>query len=66
MLDRRDQNDKNTFYDEKEQKNYTKALIHIFFWTCPTDHQFNMLQPLERRRKYIGIILSDEVAHKTK
>ena len=37
-----------------------KALGNIFSLTRPTNQWCNMLQTLERRRKYIGIILSDE------
>ena len=41
-------------------KKYIKELNNIFLWTCPTDPWYNMLQTLERRKKYIGDILSDE------
>ena len=39
---------------------HIKVLRNIFLWTHPTDPWCNMLQTLERRRKYIGVILSDE------
>ena len=42
------------------KKNFIKALSNIFLWTPHTDPWCNMLQTLERRRKYIGVILSDE------
>ena len=37
-----------------------KALSNIFLWTRSTDQWRNMLQTLERWRKYTGIILPDE------
>ena len=39
---------------------YHTSLSKIFIWTVPTDPWCNMLKTLERQRKYIGIILSDE------
>ena len=51
---------KHKFYDEKQQK---KALSNIFLWTRHTDPWCNMLQTLERRRKHIGAIFSDEHTH---
>ena len=38
-------------------KKYKKVLSNFFLWTS---HTGNMLQTLERRRKYIGVILPDE------
>ena len=37
-----------------------KASNNIFLWTRHTDSWCNMLQTLERRRKFIRVILSDE------
>ena len=48
---------KHKFYDEKQKK---KALSNIFFQTHPTDLWCNMLQTLEKRGKYIGVILSEK------
>ena len=42
------------------KKKKKKALSNIFLWTFPADQWCNMLQTLEIRRKYIGIILSAE------
>ena len=47
--------------NKKMPKTYMKALSNIFLWTHRTDPWCNMLQTLERRIKYIGIILSDEL-----
>ena len=47
--------------NKKMPKTYMKALSNIFLWTHRTDPWWNMLQTLERRIKYIGIILSDEL-----
>ena len=44
----------------KMPKKYMKTLSNIFLWTRPTDPLCNMLQNLKKRRKYIGVILSDE------
>ena len=41
-------------------KKYVKVLSNIFLWISHTDPWCSMLQTLERRRKYIGVILSDE------
>ena len=41
----------------KKPKKYIKALSNV---ELPTDPCCNMLQTLERRRKYISDILSDE------
>ena len=60
----RNRNDKNTHFMMKNKikmpKKYMKALSNIFYWTLPTDSWCNMLQTLERPKKYIGFILSDE------
>ena len=45
--------------NKKCQKKHMKTVSNIFLWTRPTD-SCNMLKTLQRRRKYIGIILSDE------
>ena len=45
---------------KKMPKKYIKVLNDIFLWTSHTESWCNMLQTLERRRKYIGVILSDE------
>ena len=37
-----------------------KVLSNIFLWTRHIDQWCNMLQTLERRRKFIRVILSDE------
>ena len=50
---------------KKMPKKYIKVLSNIFLWTSHTDPWSNMLQTLERRRKYIGVILSDEHTHKS-
>ena len=48
-------------YPKKQKpKRYIKVLSNIFLWISHTDLWCNMLQTLERRRKYIGVILSDE------
>ena len=39
---------------------YIKVLSNIFLRNSHTDPRCNMLQTLERRRKYIGVISSDE------
>ena len=39
------------------------TLSNIFLWTSHTDPWCSMLQTLERWRKYIGVILSDEHTH---
>ena len=41
-------------------KKYLKVLGNIFLWTSHTDPWCDMLQTLEKGRKYIGVILSDE------
>ena len=41
-------------------KKYINVLRNIFLWTRPIHPWCNMLQTLEKRRKYIGINLSDE------
>ena len=46
--------------NKKMPKKYVKVLSNIFLWTSHTDPWCDMLQTLERRRKYIGVILSDE------
>ena len=46
--------------NKKLPKKYMKALTNIFIMNSPTDSSCNMLQTLERRKKYIGFILSDE------
>ena len=46
--------------NKKTPKKYRRALSNILLWSYPTDPWCNMLQTLERRRKYIGVILSDE------
>ena len=46
--------------NKKMPKKYIKVLSNILLWTSYTDPWSNMLQTLERRRKYIGVILSDE------
>ena len=53
---------KHRFCHEKQKmpKKYITALSSIFLWTRPTDPWCNIFQTLERRRKYIVIILSDE------
>ena len=50
------------FYHEKQQDpiKYLKEWSNIFLRTLPTDSWCNMLQTLERRINYIGVILSDE------
>ena len=48
---------------KKNSKKYMKALSNIFLWTRHTHQWCNMLQTLERRRKYIGAILPDEHTH---
>ena len=45
---------------KKMSEKYMKVLRNIFLWTRHTDPWYNMLQTLERRIKYIGVILSDE------
>ena len=46
--------------NKKMLKKYIKALSNIFLWTRPTNQWQNMLQILERQRKNIGDVLSDE------
>ena len=46
--------------NKKMLKKYIKALSNIFLWTRPTNQWQNMLQTLERQRKNIGDVLSDE------
>ena len=41
-------------------KNKKKALSNIFLRTPPTDLWCNMPQTLEKRGKYIGVILSEK------
>ena len=45
---------------KKMSEKYMKAIRNIFLWTRHTDPWYNMLQTLERWRKYIGAILSGE------
>ena len=64
LPEKRNENDKNTNFvmknNKKMPKKYIKVLSNIFLWTSHTDPWCNMLQTLERWRKYIGVILSDE------
>ena len=46
--------------NKKMSKKYIKVSSNIFLWTSHTDPWCNMLQTLEGRRKYLGVILSDE------
>ena len=46
--------------NNKMPKKYIKALSNIFLWTRHTDLWYNMLETLERRRKYVAVILSIE------
>ena len=50
--------------NNKQPKKYLKALSNIFLRTCHTDPWCNMLQTLERQRKYIGDILSNKHTRK--
>ena len=50
--------------NKKLPQKYINTLSNIVLWTHPTDPWCNMLQTLERRRKYIGVILSDEDTQK--
>ena len=45
---------------KNDKKEYEYIEHYSFLWTRPTDPWCNMLQTLEKRRKYIGIILSNE------
>ena len=46
--------------NKKNPRKYIKASSNIFLSTRLTDPWCNMLRTLERRRKYMGVILSDE------
>ena len=46
--------------NKKMPKNIWKHKVTFFFWTRSIDPWCDMLQTLQNRRKYIGIILSDE------
>ena len=47
--------------NKERPKKYKKVSTNIFLWTQLTDLWRNMFQTLERRWKYSGIILSDEL-----
>ena len=55
---------KNKKKKKKIPKKYIKALGNIFLWTRHTDPSCNMLQAIEKRRKYIDVIFSDEHTRK--
>ena len=54
------QTNKKKQQEKKCRKKYMKAKELLFLSTHPTDPWCNMLQTLQRRRKYISIILSNE------
>ena len=64
FIKKSNENDKNkNFMMKNSTKNTNKVYESIrlhFLWTCPTDPWCNMLQTLERWRKYINVILSDK------
>ena len=63
LIKKRNEIDKNKFHDEKQKnakKKYGKALSNIFLWTDQTDPWCNVLQTSGRRKKNIGVTLSDE------
>ena len=41
-------------------KKFIKVLSNIFLWTSHTDPWCNVLQTVYKRRKYIGVISSDQ------